>query len=177
MEIQIDNDTKVRIAKYGPNRLFGDYKERQILEEKALTQRFDEMEIAAGQTRLPDGQFAATGIHGKITVVGQIMIVDEFTAFAFFAVAEVFYLDHHRDRIIIVDLEQVDVFSFDFGENPLADDFLPEGRFIGQHIGHLVMRNLRVRDEINQFVRDLLRLLFRGQEDALRARARHDTIE
>jgi len=43
MEIQIDNDTKVRIAKYGPNRLFGDYKERQILEEKALTQRFDEV--------------------------------------------------------------------------------------------------------------------------------------
>src|SRR5690242_20594998 len=92
-----------------------------------LTQRFDEVEITAGQTRLPDRQFSAAGIHGEITIVGQIMMIDEFTALTFFAVPEVFYLDHHRDRIVIIDFEQVDIFSFDFGKNPLADDFLPEG--------------------------------------------------
>jgi hypothetical protein len=41
MEIQIDNNVKARIAKYGPNKLFGDYKERQELRKEELTRRFD----------------------------------------------------------------------------------------------------------------------------------------
>jgi hypothetical protein len=43
MIIQIDNDTKARIAKYGPAKLFGDCRERQELAEEELTRRFDEV--------------------------------------------------------------------------------------------------------------------------------------
>ncbi len=42
MEIHIDDDSlKRRIARYGPSRLFGDYKERQELMEEELVKRFD----------------------------------------------------------------------------------------------------------------------------------------
>src|SRR6266540_3389674 len=43
MEIQIDDETKARIAKYGPSKLFGDFSERQELGENELTRRFDEV--------------------------------------------------------------------------------------------------------------------------------------
>src|ERR1043165_1018006 len=43
MEIQIDDDTKTRIAKYGPTKLFGDYRGRQDLMEEELRERFDEV--------------------------------------------------------------------------------------------------------------------------------------
>ena len=42
MLIQIDDDVKVRIAKYGPNKLFGGYRERQEMSDEELTKRFDE---------------------------------------------------------------------------------------------------------------------------------------
>src|ERR687888_214193 len=43
MEIQIDDDTKARIAKHGPAKLFGDFKERQELSGEELRRRFDEV--------------------------------------------------------------------------------------------------------------------------------------
>jgi hypothetical protein len=42
MEIQIDDKVKARIAKYGSNKLFGDYGERQDLRDEELTKRFNE---------------------------------------------------------------------------------------------------------------------------------------
>jgi hypothetical protein len=42
MEIQIDDKVKARIAKYGSNKLFGDYGERQDLREDELAKRFNE---------------------------------------------------------------------------------------------------------------------------------------
>src|SRR2546430_13543720 len=51
-----------------------------------------------------------------------------------------------------------------------------ESRLVRQHIGDLIVGLLRVRDEINKFIRDLLGFLFGSQNDAFRAGARHDAI-
>ncbi len=105
------------------------------------------------------------------------MRIDEFPAVAFLAVTEIFDLNHHRDRVVVVDFKQVDVFTLDLGKNSLADDLLAEGRFVGRHVGHLIVRDLGVGHEVNELVGNLFGFFFGRQENALRAGARHHTIE
>lgn len=70
MEIYIENDTKARIAKYGPSKLFGDYKERQELEDEELVKRFDEAwkKLSAAITQTTKCNLASNeALKGQLT--------------------------------------------------------------------------------------------------------------
>ena len=127
-----------------------------------LPQRFDDVQKTAGQSRLSDGELTAARIDGKIPLVSQIVSLDEFASLAFLAIAEVFNLNHHGDRIVIVDFKKIDILALNFAEDPLANDLHTECRFVRQHVGDLKMRPFSVGDKINELVRDLLGLFFRG---------------
>ena len=111
-------------------------------------------------------------LTGKIAFIGQIVGVDEFAAVALFAVTEIFDLDHHRDRIVVVDFEQVDIFALHFGKNFLADDFHAEGSFVRQHVGDLIVNLFGVGHQINELVGNLFGFFFRSQNECIRRRSK-----
>ena len=102
---------------------------------------------------------------------------DELTPFAFFAVAEVFDLDQHCNRVVVVKLKEIDLLPSNLRKEPFRDHLDSESGFIRQHVADLVLNLLGVGDQIDQLVRDLLCFFLRGEDDTFRARARHHTIE
>src|SRR5437773_9245737 len=87
-----------RLFDPGSQRLAGD-----------LPDRLDEPERAAGRTGLADRQLAARRIVGKAAVDFETVAANEVRTFAFAAEAEILELHDADNRIIVIDLDQVDV--------------------------------------------------------------------
>src|SRR5438132_3705946 len=102
-----------------------------------LPERFDDMQETPGQSRLADGKLSAAGVDWKVSFIGEIARSDEFSSLAFLAIAEVFDLNHDRDRIVIIDFKKVDILAVHFAEDAIADHLHAESRLVGQHIGDL----------------------------------------
>src|SRR4029453_2112424 len=74
-----------------------------------LPDRLDQSERAAGSTGLADRQLSARGVERKTAVCFETVTADEVGAFALGAETEILDLEHADNRIIVVDLDHIDV--------------------------------------------------------------------
>src|ERR1700758_5370107 len=76
---------------------------------QALPQSFDEPEIGASGTGLPDRKLPARGVVRKVAVNREIVLAHEGYALALLAEAEVLELHHRDDRIVVIGLDDIEI--------------------------------------------------------------------